>query len=88
MCSLVFCTQLHAAHHLLVPPAPTDSLWALQGLAESCADEAAGRAIMRQDLLATLHHTVQHHQDTTAQQVATHQALLHRQVRPYLIMHC
>ena len=51
----------------------------LQGLADSCADNAAGRAIRRQDLLSSLHSTVQHRQERTAQQAATHQALLDRQ---------
>ncbi len=51
----------------------------LQGLAESCADTDAGRAIRRQDLLSSLHSTVQHRQERTAQQAATHQALLDRQ---------
>ena len=50
-----------------------------QGLAESHADEAAGRALRRQDLLAGLHNTVQQRQSSTAQQGATHQALLDRQ---------
>ena len=51
----------------------------LQGLADSCADNDAGRAIRRQDLLSSLHSTVQHRQERTAQQAATHQALLDRQ---------
>ncbi len=51
----------------------------LQGLADSCADNDAGRAIRRQDLLFSLHSTVQHRQERTAQQAATHQALLDRQ---------
>ena len=50
-----------------------------QGLAESRADEAAGRALRRQDLLAGLHNTVQQRLTSTAQQGATHQALLDRQ---------
>ncbi|KAL0048541.1 hypothetical protein WJX82_005372 [Trebouxia sp. C0006] len=54
---------------------------AAQGLAESCADTDAGRAIRRQDLLSSLHSTVQHRQERTAQQAATHQALLDRQER-------
>ncbi|KAL3153577.1 hypothetical protein ABBQ38_011567 [Trebouxia sp. C0009 RCD-2024] len=52
---------------------------AAQGLAESCADEAAGRAIQRQDVLANLHKTVQHRMDSTAHQIAAHQALVDRQ---------
>lgn len=39
----------------------------------------------RQNLLASLHKTVQHRQDSTSQQTVTHQALLDRQVRP---LHC
>ena len=50
-----------------------------QGLAESYADEAAGRAIQRQNVLDNLHKTVQHRLDSTAQQIAAHQALVDRQ---------
>lgn len=50
-----------------------------QGLAEYHADEAAGRAIQRQDVFAKLQKTVQHRQDSTAQQIAAHQALVDRQ---------
>ena len=57
----------------------------LQGLAESYADTAAAQAMLRQDLLASLHSTVQNRRDRTAQQVSTHQSLLDRQVRPF---HC
>ncbi len=63
--------------------AATYAMLVRQGLAESYADEAAGRAILRQDLLASLHNTVQHRLDSTAQQVTTHQALLDRQVCPH-----
>lgn len=52
-----------------------------QGLAESSADEAAGRAVQRQEVLANLHKTVQHRQDSTARQIATHQSLVDRQAR-------
>jgi len=55
------------------------AVMSLQGLADSCADKAAGRAIRRQDLLSSLDSTVQHRQERTAQQAATHQALLDRQ---------
>lgn len=55
------------------------AVMSLQGLADSCADNAAGRAIRRQDLLSSLHSTVQHRQERTAHQAATHQALLDRQ---------
>lgn len=68
---------------LLVHTAPpclrTTVRW--QGLAESYADEAAGRAVQRQEVLANLHKTVQHRQDSTAQQIATHQSLVDRQAR-------
>ena len=52
-----------------------------QGLAESYADEVAGRALQRQNVLANLHQTVQHRQDRDAQQIAAHQALVDRQAR-------
>lgn len=55
------------------------AVMSLQGVADSCADNAAGQAIRRQDLLSSLHSTVQHRQERTAQQAATHQALLDRQ---------
>lgn len=66
--------------HLCTPMCVITSVpW--QGLAESCADEVAGRAVQRQNALANLHNTVQHRQDRTAQQIATHQVLVDRQAR-------
>ena len=66
--------------HLCTPLCLVTSVrW--QGLAESYADEVAGRDVQRQNVLASLHKTVQLRQHRTAQQIATHQALVDRQAR-------
>ena len=78
--SLVLRIHAHTKLQAHVCLIHTLSQAALQGLADSFADAAAAQAMMRQDLLASLHNTVQDRRDRTAQQVATHQALLDRQV--------
>ena len=52
----------------------------LQGLAEGQADEAAGHALLRLDLLNSLHTAVAQHQDANRKQAAAHQAIVDRQV--------